>query len=620
MKKVLILIFLTLCALAFISCTTEKEITVSYLAGDGGYIEGETTQSKITGEKEVEFSTVSAIPNDGYKFIGWDDGKAEPTRQDTLTKDAKFIANFQKINLITVEYKAGEGGTIFGSTIQTGDGKVNTTQVKAIPNEGYRFVKWDDGSVSVVRNDEATENKVFTAIFQRVFNVEFTCDWNQGEIAGRLNQKIRDGMYTTQVYATPKTGYKFVGWSTGETTQELKLQPNDDMVVTAIFEKVILGLPTISIDTVGKEPIVSKDIYLDCSVSIDNTIVEHILSNESAKIKGRGNTSWESPKKPYKLKFDNEVNLFNNGEARVWTLIANYTDLSLIRNYLAYSVASIFDTQKITSKTQFVELYVNGEYLGVYLLCEQIEVHPNRVNIIEGLQIDTGYLIELDGRADGESFSVNGEHYVIKSPDVDSSLFSNEHKEFIQKYLETCLETLENDDYARIEELIDTKSFAQAYLVFELFNCVDVGFASFYMYKDAGGRLQCGPVWDFDRSLGITGHEHGAEPYDVLWAKEENTWFNKLLNHDEFIRLVASELESYMPAIKSTLNLCYEYVYSYEEAFERNFKKWQILGTYVWPNSEKICSLETWEKQVEYTREYLKKSLEFLKSVYTKNN
>ena len=169
------------------------------------------------------------------------------------------------------------------------------------------------------------------------------------------------------------------------------------------------------------------------------------------------------------MKFDEPIDLFGNGEARTWTLIANHTDLSLIRNYLAYSIAAIFDTQEYTSKTQFVDLYLNGEYRGVYLVCEQVEVHSSRVNIAESGELDTGYLIELDSREEGIGFYLNDKFYAIKSPDTDGRLYTEAHGEFIKSYLVKCIEAISNDDYEKIESLIDTKSFAQAYIVFELF-------------------------------------------------------------------------------------------------------------------------------------------------------
>ena len=618
MKKVYILLFILIVFFVF-SCNSSKTIEVKYLYGEGGYIDGITTQNISLTNGKGTTSMVTAIPNDGYFFVGWSDGYTEPSRVDAVDKNSTFTAFFSKCTIVSVTYIANEGGYIQGNTYQTGDGKVNTTSVKAIANSGYRFVGWDDGLNNALRNDEALENKVFIANFKRVYTVEFSCDTKEGEISGRPKQALLEGSTSMTVSAIPKAGYKFVKWSNGETYQSISVTATEDIVVYAIFERIVNGFPVISIDTNEGTSIDSKEEYVICTVDIDNTDTEFLLNGATAKIRGRGNSSWEYPKKSYKLKLDESTNLFDNGEARTWALIANYGDLSLLRNYLAYSVASIFDTQKYTTKTQFVDLYLNGEYLGVYLLCEQTEVHPNRINISENGTVDTGYLVELDSREDGEGFYLNDKFYSIKSPDTDSRLFTEENREFIKSYLEQCMDAINGDDYSEIESLIDTKSFAQAYIVFELFNCVDVGYASFYMYKDAGGKLQCGPVWDFDRSLGITGHQHAAEDYATLWAKEQNPWFKGLLNHSEFALLVSQQIVEYSDKITSTLNACYEYAYANEDSFLHEFDKWNILGSYVWPNSGPTANLKTWQAHVEYTRQFLTDSLNYLKWIYIEN-
>ena len=449
--------------------------------------------------------------------------------------------------------------------------------------------------------------------------VKFICESGQGEISGRTKQTVFKGDTTTTVKVSAKTGYRFIQWSTGETSEEIQITPTEDTTVYATFERIYSTLPTIIINTENNEMITSKEEYYNCIFEICNTEEKYSVENVEAKIRGRGNTSWDSPKKPYKLKLDKPMDLFGNGEANVWTLIANHTDLSLVRNYLAYSVASLFDSQQYTCKTRYVDLFLNEEYLGVYLLCEQIEVHPNRVDINDGFDIDTGYLIELDGREDGDGFYVNGKFYSIKSPNTEAKHYTDEHTKFIKSYLDGCIKALSSDDYSRVEELIDTKSFAQAYVVFELFNCVDVGYASFYLNKNAKGKLECGPVWDFDRSLGITGNQYGAEPYNALWAKNSNVWFNLLLKHEEFVSLVSKEIYEKSDKIIETINSCYGFVYSHEEAFLRNFEKWNILGEYVWPNSGPTAYIHTWEGQVEYTKTYICNSLNFLKNVYNKN-
>lgn len=615
MRKFITFLILVI-AILICSCQTNNAIEVKYSATEGGYIEGITTQ-KI--DKNSATSSVTAIANEGYVFIGWSDGYTEPTRSDTLNENSSFTASFSKSTIVSVTYMANEGGYIQGNAYQTGDGKVNTTSVKAIANSGYRFVGWDDGFSNALRNDEAFENKVYTAIFKRLYTVEFSCDSKEGEISGRAKQAILEGSTTMPVSALPRAGYKFVKWSNGETSPSIVITATENITIHAIFERELSGFPVISIDTNNGVSIESKEEYVVCTVDIGNTVDAYLLNNVAAKIRGRGNSSWEYPKRSYKLKLDDSADLFGNGKARTWTLISNYGDLSLLRNYLAYSIASLFDTQKFTTTTQFVDLYLNGEYLGVYLLCEQNEVHQNRVDITENGTVDTGYLVELDSREDGEGFYLNDKFYSIKSPDTDSRLFTEQNREFIKSYLEQCMDAINGSDYSQIESLIDTKSFAQAYIVFELFNCVDVGYASFYMYKDAGGKLQCGPVWDFDRSLGVTGNQHGADDFATLWAKENNAWFKGLLSHNEFKSLVSEQLIEYSDRIISTLNSCYEFAYSNEYSFLNEFDRWDILGSYVWPNSGPTANLKTWQAHVEFTRQYLNDSLNYLKWIYIEN-
>ena len=590
-------------------------ITATYVATEGGSIEGELYQASTN---MFATSSVKAIPDVGYRFKGWDDGFGFATRQDIVDEDIVFTAIFEKIKYVTVNYTATEGGKIVGEATQTGEDKITTTAVEAVPDEGYGFYGWNDKKEGASRTDATTENKNIVAIFKKIYNVSFNCESVKGEIVGDSEQTVFVGEKTNTVTAKAKPGFKFYAWSDGNTKAARQVQPSDSLDLFAIFVRDSMeDLPLIVINTENNVPVISKEFYVSCSVSVDSKDYNFSFENAEAQIRGRGNTSWDSPKKPYRLKFTEKTDLFGNGAAKNWTLISNYTDLSLIRNYLAYSVAADFDSLTSTSTVEFVELYMNGEYLGVYLLCEQVEVHENRVNVTESWDsYDTGYLVELDARKDGVYFELDGKYYVVKDPDTDDIMYQEEYTNFIKSYMEQCLNALNGDDYSRVEELMDTKTFAQAYLVFEIFNCVDVGYASFFMHKDAGGKLCCGPVWDFDRSLGIVGNQHLAEPYDTLWAKDSNPWFNKLLAHEEFLALVVEQFASHWDTIFERLEACYEYVYSCKTSFERNFEKWDVFGTFVWPNSEEILSYDSWEKQVEYTRTYLNNSLNFLYEVY----
>ncbi|MBQ7907369.1 MAG: CotH kinase family protein [Clostridia bacterium] len=592
-------------------------IVAEYIATPGGSIIGKATQEVVSENGQaVSFEMVIAKPDDGYIFLGWSDGSTELARKDTLSESKTFTAVFKLDTSVSINYYTSEGGYIEGNDEQINeDGAFTSTQIKAVAKEGYRFTGWDDGVTTPERSDFAEKSKTFVAYFIKVHNITFSCNTMCGTIEGDLSQTLDDGLPITPIVATAEFGYKFLGWSNGIKDSTLNMRANSSGNIEAIFVPEGLSVPALSINTVDYTDITSREEYLDCFVSLTN--YENEFEDISARIRGRGNSSWEYDKRPYKLKFDTRVDMFGNGAAKDWTLIANHCDLSLSRNYLAQSVASLFDSINCTTSVQFVELYLNYEYIGVYLLCEQIEVQETRVNIDDDLsKVDTGYLFEMDARGDGYTFFAGQKCYVIKSPDTDDPTFTTEHKNFIRDYVNSCLTAVNSDDYTLVTELMDVESFAEAYVVFELFNCVDVGYSSFFMYKDAGGKLCAGPVWDFDRSLGIVGHSSGAKNYDTLWAKEQNPWFNALLTHEGFVELVSQKILQYKDAILEKLDECYTYLYANRDSFDRNFVRWEILGTFVWPNDDELTALDTWDAQVEYTREYLKNSLNYLLSIY----
>lgn len=459
-----------------------------------------------------------------------------------------------------------------------------------------------------------------------------------GYITGDTEQTIKKGESGTSVQAVPKLGYKFVAWNDGVTTSERADSLNNDLNVEAVFEVDAFSLPVMQIVTQDAQAITSKEDYVTCGVSVGNAEETYCFADYSAKIKGRGNTTWNMPKKAYKLKFDSKVDLFGNGSAKTWTLIANYCDQSLIRNYLAYVIGASFDDiGDTTTKVQFVDLYLNGQYDGVYLVCEQNEVGKTRVNIEDDFNKapdpkDMGFLIELDGRAPDEGEAaldcvVAGDNnYAIKSPDY-TDIVEGEHDfsvyaDYIKSYLQASLNALDSGDFEQVTNYLDPASFADAYIVHELFNSKDVDQASFYVYKKGNGKLYCGPIWDFDVSSGNCNfndtayQENDSKNPNCLWAKELNVWYRGLLEYAEFNELVSARLKLYEERIVNLIDDSIMYVYSCADSFERNFERWDTLGKPVWPNPEEIIAITTWQGQVEYLRGWLSESLEYMLSVY----
>ncbi|MBR6773050.1 MAG: Ig-like domain-containing protein [Clostridia bacterium] len=376
------------------------------------------------------------------------------------------------------------------------------------------------------------------------------------------------------------------------------------------------------IKTQNSASITSKEEYVICGVTVSNAIRKFCFESAPARIKGRGNSTWGMPKKPYKLKFDKKTDLFGNGKAKEWTLIANYCDPSLVRNHLAYSLANQFDTLESTTKIHTVDLYLNGTYQGVYLVCEQNEAGETRVNIDEDVyKIDTGYLIELDSRApsegkEGVDYFVSKGNYAIKSPDVEDPAFSSEHVNFIKKYVDDAYAATKKD-WATTCEYLDVQTFADAYIIHEMFSMVDVGFASFYMHKDAGGKLKAGPLWDLDVSSGNCDYHENAVRTDYMWAAN-NAWYGKLIAHKEFKELISQRLQTF--DYQKFIDDAIAEILKYEKAYERNFEVWKTLGVYVWPNTPEMVNITTWRGHVEYLHNWLTEKLTYMISQYMEIN
>ena len=311
-------------------------------------------------------------------------------------------------------------------------------------------------------------------------------------------------------------------------------------------------------------------------------------------------------------------------KAKSWTLIANYVDPSLIRNYLAYEIGSNLDDLEFTTTTQFANVYVNGNYQGLYLICEQIETGKNRVEIDDSLEGNVSYLIELDERILDEGktenldyFYVNGQPYSIKAPKTDEDGFTKSDCNRIKEHLQLCLDTVKNGTYEEICAFVDVNTFADGYIMHELTSSIDVNMTSWYLYKDKDGKLCNGPIWDFDISAGNCDYYDLARYPEQLHATR-NTWYKYLLRRPEFTELVKEKIIKYYPLIHEIVDTRIEEVYKYKTYFTDNFLKWKILGKYEWPNPPEIVAIKTWEGQVEFVRDWLYKKLDYMMKQYNK--
>ncbi len=240
MKKLLYFsaIFTILLILPLLSgCQKTETYSISYECTEGGFIDGQATQTVTKGENAA---SVTATPNEGYMFTGWSDGITSPRRNDNnLTKDLTVTAYFKKISLL-VTYLADNGGTIEGTCDQNILYGENATSVTAAPNYGYTFTGWSDGITSARRSDNnLTEDLTVTAYFHKhSYVVNYIAD-NGGTIKGQHQQYIPYCGNTTEVIAVPNKNYKFIGWDDG-LNENSRSDENitKSQTFTALFEQI----------------------------------------------------------------------------------------------------------------------------------------------------------------------------------------------------------------------------------------------------------------------------------------------------------------------------------------------------------------------------------------------
>ena len=207
---------------------------------------------------------------------------------------------------------------------------------------------------------------------------------------------VEDGM----VYAR-KEGYSVVSGG-GESSCVVRVLPKD--------------LPTLRLE-VGGTPITSKEVYVDCRVSMDTTNEEFCFENVKAGIRLRGNSTSSKPKQPFRIKFDSKRNLLGMNEGakcKSWVLLAEWYDASMLHNSTCLSLASVI-LNEYTSDWRYVNVYLDGVYQGVYLLAEQSQINEYRVDIEEaGADTDnirSGYLFEQENGSEDPFLTINVQSY-----------------------------------------------------------------------------------------------------------------------------------------------------------------------------------------------------------------
>ena len=390
----------------------------------------------------------------------------------------------------------------------------------------------------------------------------------------------------------------------------------------------LTNLPLVVVNTEGMRMMQSKDDKINSTVHIISEGGTKLLSKKDTECKGRGNASWNFPKKPMRLKFEKKQNALPDAPAKCkkWTLINNYGDKSLMRNKIAFHMSRGIGLS-YTPYCQFVDLIFNGEYQGCYQLCDQVEVNPGRVEItemtpddIEGEALTGGYFIEIDAYANQEASwfeSLRGIPVTIKSPDDDE--ITPEQSAYIKDYFnkfETAVFTYWfTSETTGYRKYLNLDSFLQYFIVGELDGNTDY-FWSIYMSKERGEeKFVVGPVWDVDLGFDNDYRTYPiANKTDFIYRSGGSVASDAVKRLADRILIADAKSRERLKYLWSDARVNRHYNPTYycklvdryaeqlAQSQELNFKRWNILGESVHMNPAVSGS---YEGEVQRVKDYL---------------
>ena len=457
---------------------------------------------------------------------------------------------------------------------------------------------------------------------------------------GRLflnGEKLRNGSTVSGIQGEEVFAYQVKG-GFGETFCDRELQ-------VLISEK----LPSLLL-TVEDTSFLEKDLEADKKkyaqtgeLLLLDPSGEAVLTDHLEKLRVRGNLTATLDKKPYTFTLSKEASVCGMTPARKWNLIANATDGSYMRNKIVLDLANrAVGAEGYEPDGEFVELFMNGEYQGLYLITEAVEIEENRWDIAE----DGGFAFEMEldfRKENGKDYITTTGGRLFEVKEVSGRRLSAERKQEAEALLNDVESALLAEDGISgisgkpLEELIDIPSWAVGWLVEEISGDHDVGIASqFACTKGGSSLLYAGPVWDFDGTMGnVNTPMYGipeALTASIVMSRPEgnanqNTWLAAMYQNPVFRQAVE---KIYQDSFKEPLaELLTGGIDSYTERISRSAQldalRWngkRLSWAFVLPDGLEIPAegdytrFDTLSQEISMVKQYLTEKKEFLDSIW----
>ena len=531
-------------------------------------------QGKVANDVEASIQgSVITLPLDKY--------------DDLKSLIAVFEYNGKSITINGVEQESGVTSNDYSQplvfTVEAEDGSKQQYTVEiALKDTGvlsaFRFLKKNNAFLTADVSSSIGEESIIPLVTFSQSELIPTFTTNAKKVlVGEVEQK--SGM-TKNDFSSPVV-YQFI-MRNGETFQ-----------YTVKAEFLLSAIPELTITTTDPSiaEIPSKDYYLEGTLAVNGRGGYEDYTGKT-EVKGRGNSTWGYPKKPYRLKLNKKAEICGLGKAKNYVLLANHLDPTLMLNSVAFKIGRLLELP-FTNHAIPVDVVLNGIYKGSYLLTEQIEVKENRVDLDENNSV----MWELDSYWDDEpKFKSTAFNLpvMVKDPDLTTEQFEYWKKDFNAFTTQFAKEPLEGNSYV---DMIDIESVAKFLITFNLVHNMEINHPkSVFLHKEGNGKYVMGPIWDFDWAYDYEGTSNHFGRYNTpLFSSSMNgvgtAFFQRFLQDS---RVKAIYKRTWQDFKNNKLDALLQYVDDYavmlKPSVERNSELWENTRSF----DTKVKELKTW--------------------------
>lgn len=347
------------------------------------------------------------------------------------------------------------------------------------------------------------------------------------------------------------------------------------------------GIPRIVIETEKQAKIKNRETEIPAKMQLwgEHEPIGNVLG---LTIRGRGNSSWDNaPKKGYKIKLNQKIELLGMHKDSEWALIANYSDKSMLKNLISYKLLSKI-SNSWNPEISFVELYLNKDYLGIYALTETVKKNKHRVDLADG-----DFLLEIDAKIkEGElGVEIDGFEYPFKihwpkdANDEAIQSLKNRLADFQKNIYENRI-----GDGGEYKKWVDLEKFIFFYWAQEFSKNIDAYYTSTFLVVKKNGVIEMGPVWDMDFAFGypgwnkkellsFEGFQHRTKSWMLPFFKNKNY----AQYSDSIWKVMSPIVSEYADSILSNGKLL-------EQAYRNEENRWKKLESTTSPLHHKSYS------------------------------